>query len=655
MTDETKLPNGGHFGAPAEEEPKLELSWDAIELTETSRDAVARMGFAAPTEVQQKSIQRVHAGVDLIVQAKTGSGKTLAFGLPILEKLDPDKKFVQALVLSPTRELAVQVAEEISRAGALGNQTVVPIYGGASMNAQIDRLRAGAQIVVGTPGRILDHLRRGTLSLENAGMVVLDEADEMLDRGFLPDVMRLLGHTPSTKQTMLFSATIPSQVRSLADNHLNNPEQIIIGMAGRSINRDIHHSVYRTPKLHKFVTLVNILHSIPRTKVLIFTNMKSDAENTAEHLYEEGFAVGFLSGDLSQAVRSKTLNLFKDGILDVLVATDVAARGIDIFGVSHVINYDIPENKDLYLHRVGRTGRAGHRGEAISLVAPHEILAIGTIQRHMNLTFDQVEVPDKAAVDASVRKTFIGRLKAMESEGYPDDIALFTDELLEALDPYTAAAGLLTMLRQFGWDFAHGYDADNPEHKERIFVRPALLGKTDLKQQAERKAERMGGRSRSGRSGDRNSRNSRNDRGDRAGRRPSSRNEGSRSESSRGERPPKKASDNDKPHPRPSRRKPRSWLALSIGREQGLAEPSDVISLVCQTGGVKKRSIGEIVIEDKQVRFELISDWVPQLEEAFARRKKEPMASIRRLSPEPPKEGSDTDMQGAEKPVADED
>ncbi|RJO67049.1 MAG: DEAD/DEAH box helicase [Myxococcales bacterium] len=615
--------------APDDSE-SVSATWDELGLGETSREAIRRLGYAAPTPVQVKTIPLVHAGRDLVVQAMTGSGKTLAFGLPILEKLDPASPVVQALVLSPTRELALQVSQEITRAGSLGNRTVAPIYGGASMNAQIRWLREGAQVVVGTPGRILDHMRRGTLNLDRAWMVVLDEADEMLDRGFLPDVTRILEATPKTRQTMLFSATIPAQIHTLAERYLVNPESITIGKTGMSINYDIHHSYCRVPKLHRFVALVNLLHSIPRTKVLIFCNQKSDTESVAEHLHEEGFAVGFLSGDLSQSMRDRTLQMFKDEVIDVLVATDVAARGIDIFGVSHVINYDVPENKERYVHRTGRTGRAGRRGEALSLVTPADLLGIGQIQRTMGVNFDELSVPTQEEAAANVRHNVIRRLQALEGEGYPEDLALFADDLLDAMEPYTAVAGLLTLLRQHGWQLEIGYDPNQPEHKERMFVRPMLLGLADLKQRKQR--ETRGDSDRGPRRG--RERSERGERGERR-ERPERRERSGRSE--RSEKSPvytdaAPASTTNVETTRPEKSSAREWLVLSMGREEGLADPGAFISFVCQNGGVKKYALGAIQIGEHETRFEIAADVSDKIIDVFARRKREPKVTVSKLS-----------------------
>lgn len=595
------------------------LGWGELGLGETSLAAVRRMGFAAPSAVQQRTIPKVHQGVDLVVQAKTGSGKTLAFGLPILEKLDPSRREVQALVLTPTRELALQVSEEITRAGELGNRTVVPVFGGASMTRQISMLQDGAQVVVGTPGRILDHLNRRTLSLAKAWMVVLDEADEMLDKGFLPDVMRILDHTPKEKQTMLFSATVPDQITRMAERYCNSPERIIIGKAGLSVNHDIAHSYYRVSRLHKFVALVNILHATPHTKVLVFCNQKSDAEGVAKYLHKEGFGVGFLNGDLSQAVRQKVLTMFKENILEILVATDIAARGIDIFGVSHVVNYDVPENKERYLHRVGRTGRAGRKGQAISLVTPADLLAIGTIARNMNVRFAELEIPTKEDVEKRSKEIFMERLKAMELDGYPDDLALFADEMVETLEPHTIAAGLLTLLRKRGWDLDYGYDPENPAHKEQLFSRPPLIGLKE-EERAARMDERRPARARGGserpRREEGSSRGRRGQDGGRSPRRDSGRNPEPETAPETG---PESAASPDM-----------CWLQINIGRGESLNSPGELAALVCQTAGIRKKAVGEVRLGETESDIQVVGSLAERVIEGFAKRKRPPLAQVRR-------------------------
>ncbi len=597
MSDDT------NDNASVNEETRKQLNWDELGLSEASLASLKRMGFDKPTAVQQETLIPAQKGRDLMVQAQTGSGKTLAFGLPLIEMVDHKKDAVQALVLTPTRELALQVATEIIRIGDLAERAVVPVFGGASINVQIRKLQAGGKIVVGTPGRILDHISRGTLKLNKAAIVVLDEVDEMLDRGFLPDVNAILDLTPKKKQTMVFSATIPDDIRRMVMKRMNEPESIQIGESGYSVNLDVRHSCYKVSRLHKFVTLVNILQSVPRTKVLVFTNTKNDCERVAEYLHEEGLSVGFLDGDLSQSVRQITLQLFKDGALDVMVCTDVAARGIDIYGVSHVVNYDLPENKEMYLHRTGRTGRAGRKGEAVSLVAPNELLLIGDIEKQLGIKIEELPSPDKDSVAANFRKTLTERLKVMNEEGYADDLSILADELLDEVEPYALTAGLLTFLRQRGFSFSSGYDIDNPEHKIRLFARGAMLGKQDLAEKTQAKRDRRMGRDetnreRGGRKPERPARPARPERPVRTERpaRPE------RSEI----KPVRSDSESKDDKKSPARRKLAKmekpvWLMLERGKGEGFENAAEVKAFICQNCGVKKGWLGDCKLQDDKI------------------------------------------------------
>ncbi len=547
------------------EDDGIERSWSELGLVGELLEGIEAMKFAKPMPVQRRAIPYALEGGDYLVQAKTGSGKTLAFGLPILQKLDFEKKVMQAVVLTPTRELCLQVCEEISEVGQSLDPGIVPVYGGASMRVQVEKIQSGARLLVGTPGRVLDHLKRGTLSFDTVSTLVLDEADEMLDKGFLPDVTRILDYMPKKRTTMCFSATLPAAINRLAQGHMQQPRLIRIGSAqGFSVNLDVKHFYYKTPTLHRFVTLVNLLHSIPRTKVLVFCNTKMDTENIAEYLNEEGFSVGFLSGNLSQAVRNRTLEAFKDGVIDILVATDVAARGLDIYGVSHVINYDLPESKELYLHRTGRTGRAGKSGIALSLVTPRDLLQIGVISRKIGIPFTELPVPQKDDVQQGYKKFLIDRMKAMaEDEEFSDEVALLADDLLEALEPHPLVSSLLTFLRQRGFSFDLGYDPDNPEFRDMAMARPKLMGTRDLREQARQKRDM-----------DRGPRKRRENTGEKRS------------------RPSKKGkNDDDRKY---------TTLEFSKGRSTGLRGPSDFIRLVCQTAGIKKYMIGKITIEDER-------------------------------------------------------
>ena len=331
-------------------------------------EALEAKGIIEPFPIQEQTIPIALTGQDIIGQAKTGTGKTFGFGLPLIQSLGSDPEpGVKALIVVPTRELAVQVTEDMVLAAGNRSTSVVSIYGGKAYEGQIEALKAGAQIVVGTPGRLLDLASQRLLSFANVSVMVLDEADKMLDLGFLPDVERLFAQTPPTRHTMLFSATMPGPVVTLARRFMNKPIHIRATSPDESITQaNIKHFVYRAHALDKDEVIGRILQSEGRGKTVIFTRTKRAAARLMEELNDRGFAAGAVHGDLSQDARERSMVAFKAGKKDVLIATDVAARGIDVDDVTHVINHTIPEDHNAYLHRVGRTGRAGKTGIAVT-------------------------------------------------------------------------------------------------------------------------------------------------------------------------------------------------------------------------------------------------------------------------------------------------
>ena len=333
-------------------------------------EALEAKGIIEPFPIQEQTIPIALTGQDIIGQAKTGTGKTFGFGLPLIQSLGSDPEpGVKALIVVPTRELAVQVTEDMVLAAGNRSTSVVSIYGGKAYEGQIEALKAGAQIVVGTPGRLLDLASQRLLSFANVSVMVLDEADKMLDLGFLPDVERLFSQTPPTRHTMLFSATMPGPVVTLARRFMNKPIHIRATSPDESITQaNIKHFVYRAHALDKDEVIGRILQSEGRGKTVIFTRTKRAAARLMEELNDRGFAAGAVHGDLSQDARERSMVAFKAGKKDVLIATDVAARGIDVDDVTHVINHTIPEDHNAYLHRVGRTGRAGKTGIAVTFV-----------------------------------------------------------------------------------------------------------------------------------------------------------------------------------------------------------------------------------------------------------------------------------------------
>ena len=350
-------------------------------LNEDIQRGLADMGYESPTPVQAAAIPEVIKGKDLLVQAKTGSGKTLGFGLGVLQRIDPTNYDVQALVIVPTRELAIQVAEELSRAGAHMRLMVGAIYGGTKMDTQYTDLE-WSQIIVGTPGRLRDHLTRGNLHLSTCRMVILDEADEMLDMGFKDDLEFLLAALPKERQSLLFSATFPGPIEAIARRYMKNPEKISVS-TGLTTPVDIKHRFIKTTEPQKMDTLIKLLKLENPHLGIIFCKRKSETSLVARKLKQAGLQATFINGDMNQAQRIAALDAFKRGEVNLLVATDVAARGLDISGITHVINLQVPDSTETYVHRSGRTGRAGKKGTAITLVTPAEERDFVRVQRDL--------------------------------------------------------------------------------------------------------------------------------------------------------------------------------------------------------------------------------------------------------------------------------
>ncbi|MDE3074690.1 MAG: DEAD/DEAH box helicase, partial [Chloroflexota bacterium] len=341
------------------------------ELPELER-AVAEAGWTKPTPIQERAMPVLRSGADLVGQAQTGSGKTAAFGLPIMEALDPGLASVQALVVVPTRELAEQVSGELERLGTYRRIHPASVYGGVGIERQIQAIRRGAQVVVGTPGRLLDHLERGTLSLAGVQIVILDEADRMLDMGFQPDIERLLRRTPSSRQTALFSATIPPDIHELIYRYLRDPQWVRIESPQATVET-VEQLYYEVADRDKFDGLCELLDMHDWPSILIFRRTQRGVDRLEAQLRRHRYSVAAIHGGMSQADRQRALNSFAEGSVRVLVATNVAARGLDIPDVSHVVNYDMPEDFDTYVHRVGRTARIGKEGTAVTFVSEADI------------------------------------------------------------------------------------------------------------------------------------------------------------------------------------------------------------------------------------------------------------------------------------------
>ena len=370
-----------------------------FELKPTLLKALYEVGYETPTPIQDQTIPLLLEKKDVLGQAQTGTGKTAAFALPLLSNLNLRQKDPQILVLVPTRELAIQVAEAFKKyASQIKSFHVLPIYGGQEYRRQIRGLQRGVHVVVGTPGRVMDHMRRGTLKLEKLNTLVLDEADEMLRMGFIDDVEWILEKTPPKRQIALFSATMPQQIRSIAKRYLKDPEQIIIKVKTTTADT-IRQRFWPVSGMHKLEALTRILEVESFEAMLIFVRTKTATVELSAKLEARGYASNALNGDIKQNQRERTIDYLKSGKLDILVATDVAARGLDVDRISHVVNYDMPHDTEGYVHRIGRTGRAGRKGDAILFVAPREIRMLHSIEKATNQKIEIMELPSTELIN----------------------------------------------------------------------------------------------------------------------------------------------------------------------------------------------------------------------------------------------------------------
>ncbi|GAF23551.1 MULTISPECIES: DEAD/DEAH box helicase [Shouchella] len=362
-----------------------------FEISDQVKQAIKEMGFEEPSPIQEKAIPAILTGGDVIGQAQTGTGKTAAFGIPVVDKVTSDRA-IQALILTPTRELAIQVAGELQKLSMHKAIRTLPIYGGQSIGHQIKALKQGVQIVIGTPGRMLDHLRRGTLKLQSVHTVVLDEADEMLDMGFVEDIEAILKEVNDVRQTLLFSATMPPAIRKLSRNYMNNPATVTINK-GEVTAPSINQVYYKVLERNKIDSLCRIIDSDDVDLGILFCRTKKGVAELTEALQARGYLADGLHGDLTQSQRDVVMKKFRDSSIEFLIATDVAARGIDVENVSHVINFDIPQDPESYVHRIGRTGRAGRTGAAITLVTPREMKHLRSIEKEIKMYIPSQEVP----------------------------------------------------------------------------------------------------------------------------------------------------------------------------------------------------------------------------------------------------------------------
>jgi ATP-dependent RNA helicase DeaD len=525
--------------------------------------ALKDVGYESPSAIQAATIPPLMAGRDVIGLAQTGTGKTAAFALPILARLDAAQKSPQALVLSPTRELALQVSEAFEKYAAnMHGVRMLPIYGGQGYGTQLSALRRGVHVVVGTPGRIMDHLEKGTLDLSELKYLVLDEADEMLKMGFAEDVETILAGTPDDKQVALFSATMPTQIRRISAKYLHDPEEITVKQkTTTSANTTQRYLIVSYPQ--KVDALTRILEVENFEGMIIFVRTKNETETLAEKLRARGYSAAAISGDVAQAQRERTINQLKSGKLDILVATDVAARGLDVDRISHVVNFDIPIDTESYVHRIGRTGRAGRTGDAISFVTPRERRMLSAIEKATRQPLTQMQLPSVENVNATRLTRFDDAITAALEQS--DRIEAFRDIIGHYVEhhdvPEVDVAAALAVVAQG--------------------ETPLLLSEEDERREQRAERDRMGSE-RDGRGG-RDARGSRDGRGGRDAREDRSPRR-DRGDADRGpERRIRPASG------------PMAMYRIAVGRRQKV-EPRQIVGALANEGGLSRQDFGAIDI-----------------------------------------------------------
>jgi ATP-dependent RNA helicase DeaD len=454
-------------------------------LSEHSLQAIRAKGFEEPTAIQAMTIPvMLNKDKNIIAQAQTGTGKTAAFGLPLIELLDPGQREVQALILTPTRELAIQVSEEIYSLRGSTPLQIMPIYGGQSIDQQLRRLKKGVHIVVGTPGRVIDHLKRKTLNLRNIQHLILDEADEMLNMGFIEDMEEIMKHTNSNKRTLLFSATMPDKIRELARTYMDGYE--LLKAKKEDTITDLTEQIYFEVKSSdKFDALCRIIDFEEHFYGLVFCRTKQDADSLVTSLLGRGYDAEAIHGDISQTQRERTLNRFKKKSINILVATDVAARGIDVHNISHVINYSLPHDTESYVHRIGRTGRAGMEGTAITFITPSEYKKLMFIQRMTKANIKRSVIPSVNDIISAKKQKISADLNGVLDDDIDSNYYIWAKDLLEVNKPAKILAALLSYafneeldpgtygkVKEFK---AQGRELDK-QGKSRLFV---ALGKKD--------------------------------------------------------------------------------------------------------------------------------------------------------------------------------
>lgn len=424
--------------------PEQTAMFGELELDKKIVSALTEMGFEEPSPIQKEAIPTALSGKDIIGQAQTGTGKTAAFGIPIIQNLT-DRKHIQALIMSPTRELAIQVAEEITKIGRTKRIKVLPVYGGQPIDRQIRSLKSGVQIVIGTPGRLLDHLRRETIKLDHIKFLVVDEADELLDMGFIADMEEIMRTLPPARQTMLFSATMPKPILTLTRKFMKSPKVIAI-----------HKEVVTAPTIDQYYYetrdkvdgLCRVLDTEENCKMIVFCRTKKGVDDLVMAIGMRGYQAEGLHGDLNQNQRDKVMKKFRDNKIDILVATDVAARGLDIDNITHVVNFDIPQDPESYVHRIGRTGRAGNSGIAITFITPREFRQLKLIERIVKTKIVRRELPTDANVLERQREQIVSKMQAVLEQNNFDEYKSIAERLAEDYDVEDIAAAALKLMQE---------------------------------------------------------------------------------------------------------------------------------------------------------------------------------------------------------------
>jgi ATP-dependent RNA helicase DeaD len=432
---------------------------------------IHEVGYEEPTPIQRQAIPILLAGRDVMAQSQTGTGKTAAFAVPMLQLLDPSALIVQGLVLTPTRELAVQVAGTIHKLGKSREVFDLPIYGGQPYDRQLRALKRGVHVVVGTPGRIMDHMRRGTLDLSQLRMLVLDEADQMLDMGFIEDIEFILEALPPERQVALFSATLPPRIRTLAKQYMHDPETLAIAQQGLTVP-EVTQQYVETTRQGKLDALTRILDMDRPESAIVFVRTKKETDELGETLAARGYGVEVIHGDLNQAQRERTIAAFRGGRTDILVATDVASRGLDIPNVSHVINYDIPDDPEAYVHRIGRTARAGKEGIAVTFVTPRERNLLQTIERLIRVRLSRKRVPTLADIAEKRAQLYCDSLRESIADGHLERYMSIVEDLGGEFDLAEVAAAAIKMALEEQIGALDGQDElESETGMQRLFLR----------------------------------------------------------------------------------------------------------------------------------------------------------------------------------------